>query len=951
MDLVTDVIIYARAATVASGEGGGVHSEVKASFDSLLGLLETKFGLSLGDVWLQPDKNSADQTLLIQTLIASRGADKDPDVLNAAWALLLKIYPTDFVSGSKTQYSDLAARRNESHSEPEPLGQLYCSTAAYTFDVHPSNFLGNSQSRPDEKSYFLGILHALNRLFHDDVKWDAKGAIWGAAIGGIVGAAWCGISTWVDLDQVSISMLDRNPLAEFFARMVFASAITGLSIGAGAGGMLGMVMSTLIRKEVHPPTINEFGGDANADNDRSTNKSRVDTTSAADASSDRLRVTAGSAGAAVGAAIGAVAGPIGMTAGAAIGGIAAKGLGGPKGEPNERAKSAEPLPTSDPLGEFDEVDHIRKQASDSSSDTIVPSRAIVVTGHSENGAQVMRFAPESLYVLRFSVAATSAFNLASGDIDVTGVPQGGLAARWVVASSNVEFLSVTPNGIVEKQNETWLAEFDLTIPGSGDSGVVALTVRTRSSGGVLKLVLLVAGEQYRSLTVTLECGAKVEHDVVATMPAHLSLRNRHEWTRPPEHLHVTVLSQAAFISTIIGSREYGSDTWTANRAILNNPIVNVRRALENVRVGAEAHLNNLPLVDMERRLLLGSWKLFGSWDTSPNQADSAHTMAIAQLEESAALRALANEGHRLFDACFPSSSKLRKIIEQLEPASRLDFIWTSRSSSEWISHVPWALMYLKPVKSSEKVDCGNFFGLRFRLCSKSWEPDSSSRALGPLDKVNMVHFLYWGDDPKDEVARESQWQRAVFGAWQQQTFVPDLGHPDLKRQVIEALESPQPDPAAILYFYCHCNALDSSDPQLQFSDTAQQADIVKASEMFLGRIASGPLVFANACTTASSDAHGTSELEDRFFHRGVRGFIGTESKVPVIMASRFAWLYFQFFLRKVDPEPMAAGEALAQARQFLWTQYRNPGGLFYCLANQYDLYLASHDEVVRLQRR
>jgi hypothetical protein len=42
---------------------------------------------------------------------------------------------------------------------------------------------------------------------------------------------------------------------------------------------------------------------------------------------------------------------------------------------------------------------------------------------------------------------------------------------------------------------------------------------------------------------------------------------------------------------------------------------------------------------------------------------------------------------------------------------------------------------------------------------------------------------------------------------------------------------------------------------------------------------------------------------------------------------------------------MPAGEALAQARMFLWTQYRNPGGLFYSLINQYNLYLASGSEV------
>ena len=107
----------------------------------------------------------------------------------------------------------------------------------------------------------------------------------------------------------------------------------------------------------------------------------------------------------------------------------------------------------------------------------------------------------------------------------------------------------------------------------------------------------------------------------------------------------------------------------------------------------------------------------------------------------------------------------------------------------------------------------------------------------------------------------------------------------------------------------------------------------------------------SACNTMSSDPQGASELESRFFARDIRAFLGTETKVPVVLASHFAWLFFQFFLRKVDSSPMAVGEAVAQARLFLWTQYRNPGGLFYCLVNHYDLYFASSAEVEKLQRK
>jgi hypothetical protein len=47
---------------------------------------------------------------------------------------------------------------------------------------------------------------------------------------------------------------------------------------------------------------------------------------------------------------------------------------------------------------------------------------------------------------------------------------------------------------------------------------------------------------------------------------------------------------------------------------------------------------------------------------------------------------------------------------------------------------------------------------------------------------------------------------------------------------------------------------------------------------------------------------------------------------------------------------MAAGEAAAQTRLFLWTHYRNIGGLFYTYVNLYDLFLARDDEVRALRK-
>jgi hypothetical protein len=170
--------------------------------------------------------------------------------------------------------------------------------------------------------------------------------------------------------------------------------------------------------------------------------------------------------------------------------------------------------------------------------------------------------------------------------------------------------------------------------------------------------------------------------------------------------------------------------------------------------------------------------------------------------------------------------------------------------------------------------------------------------------------------------------------------------------MLTALQNPTPTPAGIIYFYCHCNAKDGSDPVLQFSDSPSAPNMIKTTDLTQGLFDSGPLVFANACGTSVADPFATSELEATFFRRNARAFLGTEAKVPVKFSSIFAWLFFQFFFRHADPDksPMPAGEALAQTRLFLWTQYRSIGGLFYCLVNQYDLYFADNDEVAALQR-
>jgi hypothetical protein len=173
---------------------------------------------------------------------------------------------------------------------------------------------------------------------------------------------------------------------------------------------------------------------------------------------------------------------------------------------------------------------------------------------------------------------------------------------------------------------------------------------------------------------------------------------------------------------------------------------------------------------------------------------------------------------------------------------------------------------------------------------------------------------------------------------------PDSPRP--KEKLLRLLESPEPEPMSVLYFFCRASvARGGNEPILRFARSTETDDELNRDDLGQSNLEGTPFVFANACTTTASDTYMANELESIFFDQGCRAFLGTETEVPIQFASRFAAAFFHFFYRKVDGTPMAAGEALAQARLFFWTHYKNLGGLLYSYVNQYDLYLASEDEI------
>lgn len=116
-------------------------------------------------------------------------------------------------------------------------------------------------------------------------------------------------------------------------------------------------------------------------------------------------------------------------------------------------------------------------------------------------------------------------------------------------------------------------------------------------------------------------------------------------------------------------------------------------------------------------------------------------------------------------------------------------------------------MYLEPVTLDGPIDPEKFFGLRFRIGSRSWRVTNGSVVLGGLDTASAMNILYWARQDGDDVGVEADWQSRELDSARtgvHVTQMPDASAPDLKKQIQRALESPKPSPVALLYFYCHC---------------------------------------------------------------------------------------------------------------------------------------------------
>lgn len=573
------------------------------------------------------------------------------------------------------------------------------------------------------------------------------------------------------------------------------------------------------------------------------------------------------------------------------------------------------------------------------------------------------------YELNINVGVPRRGSVVKGDveIDTSSFPAEGLETEWILSAKGMELApgpGETDITIGEgTAKEPWTARYRLHIPKDEDSltRVLAVTPR-RATAGKIDVVILVGAEFWRRLTIVLCVSghdeerasrggiAAIKGDFTETLASHTQLQTLHEWTTPPGELSLIVRRPDVIVA---GSAGGGLDVngqsaqWSAAPALVSAPIKAVRAAADAFRARWDAYLNDIPSAEMVQRLHstpISYWGSIAGW------ADPAHERTWREARKSNEFRELAYAGRVLYDAVFPSASPLRGWMDSLSPGHRLNITWQNVDPG-WVPGVPWGLMYAgDPEKRT--LDPLEFLGLKLRIAYSSHVSPAASRALGDPAKATCSNLFYWGSKPSDVTGAEAAWQRGEWSAWKGQLSWPSASDAkEPKKEIVEALARPKPAPVAVLYLYCQSTfGANTRDPVLGFSDPLDAASSLTVMDLGLNPFKDRPLVFANACTTSAGSPYESNPLEDRFFQRECRAFLGTEILVPIEFASRFARVFFEFFYRRVTPDPIAAGEAVAQTRLFLWYHYRNIGGLFYTYVNQYDLFMGSDAEIGAMRR-
>jgi hypothetical protein len=589
------------------------------------------------------------------------------------------------------------------------------------------------------------------------------------------------------------------------------------------------------------------------------------------------------------------------------------------------------------------------------------------------------------YTAVFMAGEGTAGNLFGGDAAaaLTDVPAQGLATRWTVLSRTARLTAlgpgVTVNGPGADSDPQWTATFPLFILASGDSAQRRLALTPLAAPQARLDVVIRAGDDvYRQLTVSLrvlpaepEAGrgpaaatvpggaprgvpaggpvAVIEERMVPARQA--GLLPAADWQRPARKLSVFVTGDQALVTCQETDFEEVFP-WRPRQDAVETAVAAVREALGRLRDSVPGYFGRIGAENV-LPMLTGGYTPSPDWTATDRDGRAAAADGgWAAVSASRELGKLAYEGSLLHRAVFGDA--LAELIEaELRPGDQLRLTWRDGSGS-WVPYLPLHLMYGGAApEPDEPTDPDRFFGLRYRL-ARLTRPVPKSRALGHWSRTTRAHLLYWGSGPGDMVADEAARHRRELATWQPalmlppSSLAPGAGAPGA-RELGKFLRAPEPAPVSLLYFYCHSRGGAATVPALRFGAATGADSELERFDMGSGHLPDAPLVFVNACDTSAAAPLLANQLRELFLSRGCRGYIGTETEVPAVLAARFATVFFSFLYGSQGRAMAPVGEAVAQARRFLWTEYRSIGGLFYSYVGDYSLYAADEVTVASLR--
>src|SRR5262249_51942358 len=150
------------------------------------------------------------------------------------------------------------------------------------------------------------------------------------------------------------------------------------------------------------------------------------------------------------------------------------------------------------------------------------------------------------------------------------------------------------------------------------------------------------------------------------------------------------------------------EPWAGVASRIVGPIKNLLNDAENFRAVHQAYLDDIPADDLIARLNNPAPQY--NWRGLQFSASSEHERAWNAVAASDELWTLAKSGRALCDQLFPLNTRLRNVLQFLEPGHRIDINWTEQGN--FVAHVPWGLVYLGNIPPrGDPVDPGGFLGL------------------------------------------------------------------------------------------------------------------------------------------------------------------------------------------------------------------------------------------------